>query len=179
MRNPAVLNRLIVLFILTCISSVSLAQRQVVVMRKGKVVSRYNAGDFIQYSTSTPRKFERDLIMNLTDTTIVLRNDTVAIHQIRLVEYHPTGLSVEKAGKDCIVAGALLFLGDIINVTLVQDQPYETDRGVVVASVALVTTGVVLRILGHQYMKIRLNNRIWIVNSESPLYKKPFKPQQP
>jgi len=150
------------------------AQRQVVVMRKARVVDRYNVGDFIRYSTSSPKKFSRAQIVALTDTTIVTRKDTVLFYHIRLIEYKPTGLTVEKFGNDCIGAGIALLLGDLINVTIVQDHEYDFNRGVVIASLSMIGTGIILRIFGKDHMKIRMNNRLLIVNQSSALYKKPF-----
>ena len=95
---------------------------------------------------------------------------------IKLIEYKPTGLTVEKFGRDCIGAGVALFLGDLINVALVQDESYDFNRGVVIASATMVDTGIILRLLGKEYMKIKLRNRVLIVDYDSPLYKKPFIP---
>ncbi|HEY3402563.1 MAG TPA: hypothetical protein VGK59_04190 [Ohtaekwangia sp.] len=160
--------------ILILISISTFAQRQVVVMRKARIVDRYNVGDPIRYSTSTPKKFVRDRIVELTDTTIITRKDTILFYHIKLIEYKPTGLTVDKFGNDCIGAGIALFLGDLINVTVVQDQSYDFNRGVSIAAASMVATGIILRILGKDYMKIRMNNRLMIVDHTSPLYKKPF-----
>lgn len=142
-------------------------------MKKAKVVGRYHEGDYIRYSTSTKKHFVRDIVIGITDTTITFLHDTVAYHQIKLIEHLPRGLTIEKFGKDCIAAGTLLFIGDLINVTIVQDESYEADRGVVIASLTQIGVGIIFRLIGHPYLKIRRSNRLVIVGADSPLYRKP------
>ena len=167
------MNKLLPL-ILIFISTSALGQHQVVVMRKARIVDRYNVGDWIRYSRSSPKNFRSDHIVQLTDTTIITRNDTILFYQIKLIEYKPAGLTVDKFGNDCIGAGIALFLGDLINVTIVQDETYDFNRGVSIAAASMVATGIILRLLGKEYLKIRMNNRLMIVDHNSPLYKKTF-----
>ena len=156
--------------VLVFISGTVTAQYQLVMMKNDNVIGRYKEGDFIRYSTSTPKNFVRDQIIKFTDTTLVTRNDTLALPSIRLVEYKPRGLTIEKLGKDFVVAGTALFLADWINVTIVQDNPYDFDRGVVVTSASLVVAGIILRVIGKEYVKIKRRTRLLLVSQGSPLY---------
>jgi hypothetical protein len=152
------------------------AQKQVVVMKKDRVIQRYNPGDFIRYSTGKPKNFKYDQIVELTDTTIITRNDTIPYYKVKLIDTQgelQSGITLRKIGYFSIAAGVILPLADLINVELVQNQEssYSLDRGVGITSATLITTGAALLLITRPYMKLQFKNRLKIVRHDSPLYK--------
>lgn len=164
------------LLIALCGCLVADAQKQVVVMKKDRVIQRYNQGDFIRYSTGKPKNFKYDQIVELTDTTIITRNDTIPYYKVKLIDTQgelQSGITLRKIGYFSIVAGVILPLADLINVELVQDHEssYSLDRGVGITSAALITTGAALLLIKKPYLKLQFKNRLMIVRHDSPLYK--------
>lgn len=171
------MKKLLVLFFALLIGMIAHAQQQVVVMKKDRVIHRYNVGDFLRYSTGKKKDFRRDQIVELTDTTIITRNDTIPYYKIRLIDMHQeaqSGVTLRQIGYYSIAAGVLLPLADLINVGLVQDKSYSFDRGVGITSGALIATGAVLLLISKPYMKVQFNKRVMIVGYDSPLYKSPL-----
>jgi hypothetical protein len=163
--------------VLLLTASSSYAQlRQVVVMKKQNVVRRFNTGDFIRYSLSNRKHFVREKIVELTDTTIITTQDTIAYHRIAMVDIEsdapPSGITLEKIGMYSIAAGIILPLSDLINVTVVQNEKYEPDSGVIITSATLVAVGAMLMIVDKPYIKLRMTNRLRIVDRDSPLFKR-------
>jgi hypothetical protein len=145
-------------------------------MKKANVIRRFNTGDFIRYSLSGKKYFVREKIVALTDTCIITTNDTVQYHRIRIVDVESdqgsSGITLQNLGWYSVAAGIILPLGDLINTTLVQDNQYEADTGVIVTSATLVTAGVVMMMVDKPFLKIRMNNRLRIIDHRSPLYKR-------
>jgi hypothetical protein len=171
-----IMKKLLMLLIALCGCLVSEAQKQVVVMKKDRVIQRYNQGDFIRYSISKPKNFKYDQIVELTDTTIITRNDTIPYYKVKLIDTQgelQSGITLRKIGYFSITAGVILPLADLINVELVQDQEssYSLDRGVGITSAALITTGAALLLIKKPYLKLQFKNRLMIVRQDSPLYK--------
>jgi hypothetical protein len=170
------MKKLLMLLVALCGCLVSDAQKQVVIMKKDRVIQRYNPGDFIRYSTGKPKNFKYDQIVELTDTTIITRNDTIPYYKVKLIDTQgelQSGITLRKIGYFSIAAGIILPLADLINVELVQDQPssYSLDRGVGITSSTLIATGAALLLIKKPYLKLQFKNRLMIVRHDSPLYK--------
>jgi hypothetical protein len=171
-----IMKKLLMLLIALSGCLMSDAQKQVVVMKKDRVIQRYNPGDFIRYSTGKPKNFKYDQIVELTDTTIITRNDTIPYYKVKLIDTQgelQSGITLRKIGYFSIAAGVILPLADLINVELVQNQEssYSLDRGVGITSATLITAGAALLLITRPYMKLQFKNRLKIVRHDSPLYK--------
>jgi hypothetical protein len=171
-----IMKKLLMLLIALSGCLMSDAQKQVVVMKKDRVIQRYNPGDFIRYSTGKPKNFKYDQIVELTDTTIITRNDTIPYYKVKLIDTQgelQSGITLRKIGYFSIADGVILPLADLINVELVQNQEssYSLDRGVGITSATLITTGAALLLITRPYMKLQFKNRLKIVRHDSPLYK--------
>jgi hypothetical protein len=168
-------------FLLTAMTALLLvfaanAQYQLIVMKKANVIKRFNTGDMIRYSLSTPKHFKYERIIELTQTEIITSWDTVPYYKVRLVDIEgngePSGVTLQKIGVYCVAAGVLLPIADLINVAIVQDDKYEIDSGVAITSASLVVFGVALMIIDKPYVKLQMSKRMMIVDWDSPLYKR-------
>ena len=147
-------------------------QHQLIVLKKGRVVKRFDVDDFIRYSTAKKKDFVRERIVELTDSVFITTNDTIAPYQIRLIDVgrnETPGITGRKVGMYALQAGVILPLGDWVNIRLIQDRHYEPDPGLSIASVALITTGALCLILDKPYRKT-ISYRLRIVDHTSPLY---------
>lgn len=151
-------------------------QYQVIVLKKGNVVARYNVDNTIRYSTSTKRHFKQDGIVEISDTTIITRNDTIPYYQIRLLDIRAKqggGITIRRIGSYMIAAAILLPIVDLVNVAWVQGEPYEFDSGVGITSLALASAGGLMLLLDKPYQKMGRKTIVRIVDYKSPLYKTP------
>ncbi|HYG19104.1 MAG TPA: hypothetical protein VD816_09240 [Ohtaekwangia sp.] len=165
------MKRYITLILLTILPFVTYSQRQVLVMKHERVIKRYNTGDPFSYSIGSPKNFQRDRIVGITDSTIITRSDTISSHTIKFI--HPgemEGVTLRRIGLFAIAAGIVLPLADWINVSVVQDESYSFDRGVGITSAALITGGAAILIFKKPYIRIRRMKRVMIVDRDSPLY---------
>jgi len=157
------------------------AQHQVVVLKKGEVTARYNVDDHIRYSTSTKRHLVQDIIIELTDTTIITRNDTIPYHHIRLIDVRAkqdAGITMRTIASYMIAAAVLLPVIDLINVTAIQKESYEFNENLGYTSLALASAGVLILVLDKPYQKMGRKKIVRIVDYKSPLYKRPALIQQ-
>ena len=152
------------------------AQYQLIVMKKANVIKRFNTGDMIRYSLSTPKHFKYERIIELTQDNIITSWDTVPYYKVRLIDVEgngePSGITLQKIGAYCVAAGIILPIADLINVAVVQDQKYEMDNGVAITSATLIAAGALLMIIDKPYIKLQMSKRLMIVDWDSPLYKR-------
>ena len=168
---------LLILVLLLCKALCASSQHQLIIMRKNDVKARFNTGQYIHYGNVEDRQLRRDKIISMTDTSFITTTDTVLIREITKVNTHDVetrsattdGLNFRSAGPKLIAAGIVLQVGDIANVTLVQNNTYEINPGVTIISAALICTGsAILR--AQKATKINRNNRVLIVKRGSPLF---------
>lgn len=151
-------------------------QYQVIVLKKGNIIARYNVDNNIRYSTSTKRHFKYDGIVEISDTTIITRNDTIPYHHIRLLDVRAKqrgGITMRRIGAYMIAGAILLPIADLINVTLIQGDPYEVNESMVITSLALASAGGLILLVDKPYKKIGRKTIVRIVDYKSPLYKAP------
>lgn len=146
-------------------------------MRKNNVKTRFNVGQNIHYASVNDPVLRRDRIISMTDTSFITTADTILIREVTRVNTDDVetrsrttnGLNFRSAGPKLIAAGILLQVGDIANVTLVQNNPYEINRTVAFVSAALICTGSAI-LLMQRSTKLNRNNRILIVKDGAPLF---------
>ena len=147
------------------------AQDQLVVIRKQNVVKRFEIGDLIRYSLSDHKHFRQERVIELTDTTIITDNDTVAYYKVMLVDIGPQRkITIREIGFNVMAAGILLPIADLINVGVVQDEEYDFSSGIVLTAATLFTTGAIMYILDKPYFKLGHRNKLRIINRDSPLF---------
>jgi hypothetical protein len=153
------------------LSTLCVAQQQVVVTRRQHVVKRFETGDLIRYSMGKRNQFRHERIVELTDTTIITNNDTLLYYQIMLVDLEETSkITLREIGFNMMAAGLLLPLADMINVGVIQDEKYEFNRGIGLSAATLFTAGALMYILDKPYLKLGYRNKLKIVDRDSPLF---------
>ena len=148
---------LIVLMMLVLTFEIS--AQSLALIKKNKVLIRFTKGDNILYSVRPSGKLVAGKILTITPDHFVTDSDTVQLSDIKRLDIRDSQHrnALRSSGIKLIVAGVLLGLGDFLNVTVVQDQPYSYQSGVTLTSAALMLTGFSLYRLSNRKMKLRRN----------------------
>ncbi|MBL7869966.1 MAG: hypothetical protein JNM78_00030 [Cyclobacteriaceae bacterium] len=148
--------RLSILLILT-ISAVTLnAQKQLVLLKRGDVVTRFTEGDYMRFKLKN-NKFAEGLAVQFTDVSVITLNDTILFSSIYKINSKghrkPSGLN--KLGTVLMIAGLGYFTIDEINTLFFVKGQSGIDEGVVISSLSLVASGAALRFIRSPYQKLR------------------------
>lgn len=164
----------ILLFLLLALGGSMFAQqRQVVILKKERVLARYQVGDVLAFAWKDEKKIQIQKILALNDTSIMMNLDTVAYYRIKKLDIRPKRQATfsERLGAYMMLAGVVLPLADLVNTTAVQNEDASIDRGVAITSTALFSGGALLFFTKSKYFKPGRNKRILIVEKGSPFYK--------
>ncbi|MBL7832990.1 MAG: hypothetical protein JNK18_03510 [Cyclobacteriaceae bacterium] len=168
-------NKNVILILVLFVASLgaSAQQRQVIVLKKERVLARYQVGDVLAFARTGEKNIQLQKILALNDTSIMMNLDTVAYYRISKLDIRGRRKSTfaERLGAYMMVAGVVLPLADLINTTAVQKEDASIDQGVGVTSVALFSGGALLFFSKSKYFKPGRTRRIMIVEKGSPFYK--------
>jgi hypothetical protein len=158
-------------FLLLLISSATLAQKQLVLLKNGKPVGRFTEGEYIHFimKDGSPREGK---IIELLEFSAITTNDTVQFNKIHKVGI-PKG---QRKGIAPLVGGLLLAAGiayvaiDLFNSSF----GYDTEGVDVQASAVMIGTGSVLFFIRPKYRKVNQGTFLRTVDYKSKFYKSPY-----
>ena len=121
----------------------------------------YGIGDRIIIKLQGEDYEIREEIVDISDSLLHFHDYFIPIKNIHYVKtVHTKGFLSPSNGPKIMIAGALLFLADIVNQTLVQDNTYELNTGVTIASASLIGFGGLLMTFKYRKFKPGKNKRI-------------------
>ncbi|HMV09111.1 MAG TPA: hypothetical protein PK325_14145 [Cyclobacteriaceae bacterium] len=166
-------NVVLIFFLLVAGIGATAQQRQVVVLKKERVLARYQVGDVLAFARAGDKKIQLQKILALNDTSVMMNLDTVAYYRIRKLDIRGKRKATfaERLGAYMMIAGVVLPLADLINTTAVQHEDASIDEGVAATSVAMFSGGALLFFGKGKYFKPGRMRRILIVEKDSPFYK--------
>lgn len=144
--------------------------RQLIVVRKGEVFYRYRAGDNIRIKVKGSDVPIRSYVNNFLDDAVVVATDTIPLLLIEKT-YIDAGERARTSGATMIVGGLLLFAGDQFNNSVLQDNDFDVNGGVVVVSGALIASGLALRLFSNKEQEMGYRYRLMIVKQGDPLFR--------
>jgi hypothetical protein len=148
------------------------SQAQLVLLRNEKVLIRFNPGDEFVYKLKKSKDITRSYVNNLSDTSVTVHHEIIIpFHHIDRI-YFSRRRFYNDAGVKMVSAGVILFLADQLNVNLIQDNKASVDKGVAVASIALVVTGLPMALIKKKSQALNYKYRLLTVRKGSMLYKK-------
>lgn len=164
-------NVILVLFVLLGTSSI--AQRQLIVLKKEEVLARYQKGDIIKFMREQDRELQIQRILDLNDTLLMMNFDTVAYYRIKKLDIkssHGSKFST-RLGINLMAAGILLPLADLFNTSVIQNDDPSVSEGVWITSAALIGSGAALTFIKKPYFKPGRKFHLMIVDERSPFYR--------
>lgn len=149
--------------------SIGSAQKQLVLLKKQKVILRLTFGDEIVYKTKRSDKKITSYVNNLFDTAILAHRTVVPFHTIDRI-YFVHGSFINKVGGGLFVGGLGYFLIDQLNVVVVQGEKASLNDRVTAASLGMVAVGLPMMLIKKKSQRIKGRYRLLTVDYDSPFY---------
>lgn len=153
--------------LLFSLTKLSVAQPALTLIRKNWVITTYYEGDYIRFKRKDREHFTAGLIGGLTKDYFRLGEDTTYLYQLEKIDISEkvaTGLNAKTIGATFIVAGAVLFLGDLFNETVINKESYSANTGVLSVAGGLVVSGVALQFVKTGNYKLGRRKRVIVMN---------------
>jgi hypothetical protein len=154
---------------LVLISLGTSAQKQLILMKKERVLLRLYPGDEIVFKIRNNKRIWRTYVNNLSDTSVVTHQDTIPFHQIERIYFSQEKFH-NRLGAYLIAGAIALFAIDQINYTLIQGNDFNVDSGVSKASIGAVLVGVPLVLAKRKFQKIDYRYRLFTAKKGSAFY---------
>lgn len=161
----------LLLFILFYAADLS-AQKQLLILKKEKVLLRLNYGDPIVFRLKGDPQIKRSYINNVYDTAFKVHLDTIPFRKIDRI-YFKQSLPTNVIGGLAVTAGAGYFAIDQLNEMAVQGNDFSLDQGVTRTAVVLVGVGLPMMLIKKKSQKIRYPVRLLMAKKGSPFYVPP------
>jgi hypothetical protein len=152
-------------------SMVACSQNQLVLLKRGNVIARFNEGETMKFKMRDKSVLE-GVAIRFTDVSVITLGDTVdfaAIEKIN-VKGRRKSTTLNKVGTVLMIAGIGYFVIDQVNTLLFVEGQSGIDQDVVKASIALTATGAALKYIRSPYQKLR-GISLRRVDSSSRYYK--------
>jgi hypothetical protein len=162
----------ILLFLFVGIFSFSgaAAQKQLLVLKREKVVLRLYPGDEIVFRLKNGKRKRTSYVNNIFDTAFMAHNDTIPFRKIDRI-YFPQTKLYNVIGGALVVGGAGFFLIDQFNEVVVQGNKANLDNRVSTISLSSIAAGLPLMLIRKKSQRIRLKYRLLMVKEGSIFYK--------
>jgi small nuclear ribonucleoprotein (snRNP)-like protein len=159
-------------FMLVLVAGNSLAQKQLVLIKKGTTIAQYAEGQYIRLKLKNGKRTEGH-ILELDPFSMITSSDTIQFSDIRKVD-------IRKQRKFNVSSGigGLLFLGGILYISLdrlnssIGKGPPELDSSVLNTSVIMTTVGAALIFIKPRYIRVNYKVNLRTVDYNSNFYKK-------
>jgi hypothetical protein len=154
------------IFLFFALAHYSTAQPRLVLVKSDKVVTHYVEGDFIRFKRKDREHYTAGFIAGMTKEYFRIGQDTTLIYQLERIDISekvPVSLNPKTAGATLLLAGTLLFLGDLFNETVINKESYSTNAGILYATGGLVLTGVALQFAKTGNYKLGRRKKVVVV----------------
>jgi len=141
------------------ISSFGYSQKQLVLVKRNKVLAKINEGDYIRFKRKDRDHFTKGFIGSIYQDYFRIGEDTTYLHNIEAVDARgmaTSGFKIRQSGVILIVAGSVLLLIDAINSDSVSP-------GIAATSGAFIVSGIVMQFVNDDIYKIGRRKKITII----------------
>lgn len=161
----------IFLFFILILSGFSAdAQRQLILLKNGRVMHRFYPGDDIYIKLKGNPDRLHSYLNNILDNALVLQQDTIPFYKIERTYLYESAR--RNANGAMLVSGGILLFGiDFVNQEWIQKTGYEATSGISIASAALVTVGLPLALIKKKSQVLGYKYRLLMVKQGDPLYR--------
>ena len=145
-------------------------QKQLVLLKKEKVLLRLYPGDELVYRLKGSKTVVTTYVNNLSDTSVITHRDTVSFHRIDRL-YFRQHRFYNTVGTALVIFGGGLFLIDQVNVVLVNNESPSLDDNVTAISLSALVVGIPMMVLKKKSQKLRYPTRLMMVDKGSGFYR--------
>ena len=158
------------LFLLLVVITVGYSQQppRLILLKGNHQITQYKEGDLIRFKRKDRDHFNRGIIAGLTQDYFRIQDDTTYLTHIEKIDLtggEKSGSKSKIIGGTLILAGGLLFFGDMINETVVNDNSYSINAGVITVSALLIGTGVLLSVTNTEMYTIGRRKRLLVLTN--------------
>ncbi len=163
------MNRTYGIVLLLFLSLTSFAQRELVLLKKGKIMHIFMPGDDIYLKVKGNPDRIHSYVNNILDNAVVLHTDTIPFHTIERTYLQEDNLA-NIVGGLLVTAGTVYFLLDQAN-ELRQGNGLNINKGVAVGSAICVGAGLPLLLTKKKSQKLGYKYRLMMVKAGDPMYR--------
>ena len=161
--------RVLISVCLLFISLTSFSQRQLVLLKKGKIMHIFMPGDDIYLKIKGNPDRIHSYINNILDNAVVLHHDTIPFHTIERT-YLEEGNIANLFGGLLVAAGSVYFIVDQMN-ELREGNGLNIDKGVAIGSGICLGVGIPMLLTKKKSQKISYKYRLMMVKKGDPMYR--------
>lgn len=144
-------------------------QKQLVLLKKEKVVLRLYPGDEIILKVKGSDSKMTSYVNNLFDTAVMVHQTIVPFHKIDRLYFRHSSFA-NRIGGMLVVGGVGYFLIDQFNTIVVQGEDATWNKNVGNVSIAMVGIGLPLWLIKKKSQRIKPGYRLLTVEEGSPFY---------
>lgn len=158
--------------ILFCSNIQANAQKQLVLLKKQKVILRLNPGDDFVYSLKGVKGIRHSYINNLFDTAVVAHQTVVPFHKIDRIYFRRSSFA-NVVGGLLVIGGAGIFIIDQFNTVVVQGEDPVLDDRVVAISITGLAVGLPMMLIRKKSQRLKAGYHLLTVKKGSVFYTEP------
>jgi len=166
--------RILLFIFLLSGANLGLAQKQLLLLNREKVILRLNPGDEFIISLKGDKRKLNSYINNLFDTAVLVHKTLIPFHKIDKV-YFKHSAFVNRFGKLLVFGGVAYFLIDQFNTVIVQGDKASLDEDVTAVSAGMVAVGLPMMLIKKRYQRVGRKYRLMVVEEGSPFYVAPMR----
>lgn len=143
------------------------AQPKLILLKKDNRVAAFEEGERIRFQKKGEHGFRRGFITGIHSNFFRIGEDTTYTYDIAQIDLRgkkTTGFKTVALGNTLIIAGVSVFLIDIFNTTVINDDTYRLNGGTLTVSLALVGSGTLLRVFNNNFFKPGRKKKIATIN---------------
>ena len=166
--------RILLFILLVSGTNLGLAQKQLLLLNREKVILRLNPGDEFVISLKGDKRKLNSYINNLFDTAVMVHKTLIPFHKIDKI-YFKHSAFVNRFGKLLVFGGVAYFLIDQFNTVIVQGDKASLDEDVTAVSAGMVAVGLPMMLIKKRYQRVGRKYRLMVVEERSPFYVAPIR----
>lgn len=147
----------------------SFCQKQLVLLKREKVLLRLNYGDDFNYRLKGSKTVMPSYVNNLYDTAVLAHKDVIPFHKIDRVYFEHSTFG-NRFGTFLVIGGVGYFLIDQFNQVIVHGEEPTIDENVATTSAILVGAGLPLMLIKKKSQRLGGKYRLLTVEEGSPFY---------
>ncbi|MCU0420582.1 MAG: hypothetical protein MUC38_13095 [Cyclobacteriaceae bacterium] len=155
---------------LVLMSQLAIAQKQLLLLKRGKVIHVFRPGETIRLKRTDDENITRSYVNNIFEYAVVLHQDTIPFQKIERL-YVPEPSVMNKLGGMLVVGGGGLFAIDQVN-QLIQGNGLSLDQDISTISLACVGAGLPMMLIRKKSQRLRYPYRLLMVKLGDPLYQR-------
>jgi hypothetical protein len=145
------------------------AQKQLVLLKRQKVVLRLYPGDEIVLKLKGSKRIRTSYVNNIFEDAVMIHNDTIPFHKIDRIYFRQTKF-YNKLGGALVAGGAALFLIDQFNVVVVQQESPSLDSWVSNVSLSSIAVGLPMMLIRKKSQRPNGRYRLMLAREGSSFY---------